>query len=99
MFREKASTLASSIDAIAKKYRNNKGRYWGSKILPSRDVKRITVRAVDGQGQTDHKCWVSFDIKEFADGSEVSASVCTYAHQSVKLKEQVLRQLAQMYSR
>lgn len=97
VFRVKARTLASGIDAISKKYRSDKGRYWTSAILPSHDARRITVRAVDGHSQNEHKCWASFDIKELVNGAEVSASVCTNAHPSVKLKEQVLRQLAHMY--
>ncbi len=56
VFHEKASTLTNSIDAIAKKHRNDKGQYWASNILPSCGVRRITVRAADGHGQTDHKC-------------------------------------------
>ena len=96
-FNVKSSTLASSIDAIAKTYRNDKGRLWTSNILPSHDVRSITVRAFDGHGQTDHKCWTSFDIKELMNGSEVSASFCTKAHKSVKLRDQVFEQLIRMY--
>ena len=97
MFRVEARTLASSIDAMSKKYRSDNGRYWTSNIVPSHEVGLTKVRATDVHGQNEHKCWVSFDIKELIDGSEVSATVCTNAHQSVKLKEQVLRKLAQVY--
>ena len=96
-FRVNSSTLAGSNDAVAKIYRNDKGRFRTSNILPSHDVGRITVRAFDGHGQTDHRCWACFDIKELANGSELSETVCAKSHQSVKLGEQVLRQLNQIF--
>lgn len=97
VFRVNSSTLASSNDAVAKIYRSDKGRLRTSNTLPSHDVRRIAVRAFDGHGKTVHKCWDNFDIKELPNGPELSETVCTKSHQSVKLREQVLRQLNQIY--
>lgn len=98
VFREEANTLAYMIDATAKKFRNDNGQYWTSNILPTHSVGTITVRAADTQGQTDHQCWASFEVREIVRGSEVSASFCNNSHQSFKLSEHVIGQLTQIYS-
>ena len=53
MFHVKSSTLANSVNTIAKSFRNDMGRNWTSNTLPSHGVRRIAVRvSMDTEGLT-----------------------------------------------
>ena len=98
VFRETPKTLAYMIDAAAKKFRNDKGDYWNSNILPVRSAGKFTVRATDINSESDHTCWFSFDIEALDRGSELTASLCNNSHQSFRLSEYIITQLTQIYS-
>ena len=96
--------IASDIEDFALSYPQPDRKPWASRVVP--EDRRFMVRVWNRNDKNGHQCWVRFDIKEsmvdempgeMVESSSVNATSCNNAHISGRVREHVLRMLAQRY--